>query len=186
MAVGRPRDPDVEARVREAVLVLVVEKGYAGLRIDDVARASGVAKTTIYRRWPSMALLVLDAVAGALGPREVPRTGDVEADLVALVTIVHASLVANPVGWALPALGIDLLRQPELAAEYRRRFVEPLRGEAMDLVRRGVAQGRFTDRVAPAVVVDAVAGAIVYRRVVGDPPPSVPELLALAHALLRP
>ena len=186
MAVGRPRDPDVDARIRAAVLVLLVERGYAGLRIDDVAHASRVAKTTIYRRWPSLALLVLDAVADALGPREVPRTGDVEADLESLVAIVHASLVANPVGWALPAIGVDLLRQPELAAEYRRRFVEPLRGAAIDLVRRGVEQGRFTDRVAPQVVVDAVAGAVVYRRVIGERPPSVPELLALVHAALRP
>jgi AcrR family transcriptional regulator len=183
---GRPRDPEIEPRVREAVLRLLVERGYAGLRIDDVAGASGVAKTTIYRRWRSLALLVLDAVGEALGAREVVSSGGVQADLEALVRVVHHSLVDNPVGCALPAIGMDLLRQPELAAEYRRRFVEPLRAQAVTLIRQGVAEGRFGADVTPEVLVDAVSGAIIYRRLVGDAPPSVSDLLVLALSALRP
>jgi AcrR family transcriptional regulator len=185
-AAGRPRDPDVDPRVRDATLALLVERGYSRLRIDDVARASGVAKTTIYRRWPSLSLLVLDAVESALGPREVPATGDVEADLVALVRAVHRSLVANPIGWALPEIGLDLMRQPDLAAQYRRRMIDPLRDQAIALLRRGIEQGLFNPAADPEAVVDAIAGSFVYRRLVGEPPPKLESLLQIATAALMP
>jgi AcrR family transcriptional regulator len=183
---GRPRNPGVDPRVRDATLALLAERGYTGLRIDDVARASGVAKSTIYRRWPSLALLVLETVESALGPREVPLTGDVEADLATLVTVVHDSLTTNPVGWTLPGIGIDLMRQPELAAQYRRRFIDPLRDLAITLLRRGAAEGRFNPEIDPETLVDAVAGTILYRRVVGAPAPDLSAVLALALAALRP
>ena len=113
---GRPRDTTVEPRVRKAVLDVLASKGYAGLRIEDVVRTSGVAKTTIYRRWASLDALVLDAVDVALGDRTVPETGDVVADLVTLVTMLHRSLVDNPWGWALPAIGLSVARDPHLVS----------------------------------------------------------------------
>jgi AcrR family transcriptional regulator len=185
-AAGRPRDPDVDPRVRDATLALLMERGYAGVRIDDVVKVSGVAKTTIYRRWPSLGLLVLDAVEAALGPREVPVTGDVAADLEATVRVVHESLVTDPVGRTVPGIGLDLLRQPDLAGEYRRRFVDPLRDRAVALIREGVEQGVFTADADPRAVVDAVAGLIVYRRLLGETPPTCDLLLTVALAALRP
>lgn len=183
---GRPRNPDVDLRVRQSTLTLLVERGYAGLRIDDIARASGVAKSTIYRRWPSLVLLVLDAVEAALGSRLVPTSEDVEADLAALLRIVLDSLVANPVGWTLPGIGIDLMRQPELAAEYRRRFIDPLRDQAVALLGRGIEEGRFARTADPEAIVDALAGLIIYRRLMGEPPPTLETLLQIARAALRP
>lgn len=183
---GRPRNPEVEQRVRSATLSLLVDKGYAGLRIDDVAHASGVAKTTVYRRWPSLAMLVLDTVDHALGRRQFHLTGDTAADLEALLTGIYESLVSNPVGWALPAIGLDLLRYPDLAAEYRRRFVDPPRQLGIELIHRGLADGTFTTDIAPEAVVDAVAGSIIYRRVIGDPPPTLQSLRKLATSMLHP
>src|SRR2546429_9224383 len=54
------------ARVRQAVLDAAFaelgEKGYGGLSIEAVALRSGVAKTTVYRRWPTRDELVADAL----------------------------------------------------------------------------------------------------------------------------
>jgi AcrR family transcriptional regulator len=183
---GRPRNPEIEQRVRSAALRLLVDKGYAGLHIDDVAQASGVAKTTMYRRWPSLAMLVLDAVDNALGHRDFDPTGDTPADLELLLTGIYESLVGNPVGWALPAIGLDLLGSPDLAAEYRRRFVDPPRQLGIELIRRGVADGSFRTDIAPEAVVDAVVGSIIYRRVIGDPPPTLESLRQLTTRLLHP
>src|SRR6516162_10898962 len=59
---------DVNTRVRrskEAVLTvtlrLMFEEGIGGVSVDEVARRSGVAKTTIYRHWPSRSALLVDA-----------------------------------------------------------------------------------------------------------------------------
>jgi AcrR family transcriptional regulator len=167
------------------MLRLLADKGYPAIRIDDVAVAAGVAKTTIYRRWPSLGALALDAVEEALGPRELPDTGDVRADLGALVRLVHTSMVANPIGWALAAAGLDLMRDPALVVDYRRRFIDPLRTRGIVLLRRGRAQGLFDPDLDPEVVVDAFSGAFVLRRLLGEPPPSAAGLTALADAVLR-
>ncbi len=182
---GRPRDRRIDPLVREATLALLVDGGYAALRIDDVARRAGVAKTTIYRRWASLAELVLDTVEDALGPRVVPETGDVEADLEAVVRAVHQSLVANPVGWSLPALGLDLSRDPVLGRDYRRRIIEPPRDQAIRLVRKGQELGRFDAAVAAETLVDAVAGIWAFRQLVGMPPPPVEDVVAVLRASLR-
>lgn len=56
---GRPRDAGVEARVLEAAMTEMRARGYDGLSVDRVAERAGVGKTTIYRRWPSKAELVM-------------------------------------------------------------------------------------------------------------------------------
>ena len=47
---GRPRDSTVDTRILHAVLDLFVERGFAGVGIEQVAERAGVARTTVYRR----------------------------------------------------------------------------------------------------------------------------------------
>jgi AcrR family transcriptional regulator len=48
---GRPRVADIDRRIVEAAGALLRERGPAGVHIDAVATRSGVARTTIYRRY---------------------------------------------------------------------------------------------------------------------------------------
>ena len=50
-AAGRPRDPTVDERISRAALLLLRENGPHAVHIDAVAARSGVARTTIYRRF---------------------------------------------------------------------------------------------------------------------------------------
>src|SRR5579871_5587195 len=79
-------------RSKEAVLAttyeLLTEMGLGGVSVDAVSRLSGVAKTTIYRHWPSRTALLLDACS-KLGSRpEAPDTGSLRGDLDVLATNV--------------------------------------------------------------------------------------------------
>ena len=47
---GRPRNPATDSRLHEATLQVLRERGPSGVTIEAVSHASGVAKTTIYRR----------------------------------------------------------------------------------------------------------------------------------------
>jgi AcrR family transcriptional regulator len=58
---GRPRDLEVTALVLQTTLDLLDEEGFAHLTIQKIVQRSGVAKTTIYRRWPNVASIVMDA-----------------------------------------------------------------------------------------------------------------------------
>ena len=63
----RPRiEGEREGEIFAAVVALLVEAGYDKLTFDAVATAVRAGKATLYRRWPTKADLVLDAVAGHL------------------------------------------------------------------------------------------------------------------------
>src|ERR1700731_1150267 len=94
--VDGPHQPEdhagVSARVqrsKEAVLAttneLMSEAGIGGVSIDEVSRRSGVAKTTIYRHWPSRSALLLDACSRLGSPQAPPDTGSLRGDLTLLV-----------------------------------------------------------------------------------------------------
>jgi AcrR family transcriptional regulator len=181
---GRPRDEEISARVLQATLEILTESGLDGLRADLVAQRAGVPKSTIYRRWPSMTRLAVDAVERAVGPRPFEPSGDPVADVRRLVGLVHESLVVNPVGRALPRIAFELMRRPEAAQDYRDRLIRPLRAAAIDAVGRGAATGAWADGDAE-LAVDMVIGAIIYRLTFLDEPPTLEECLRAVDLLVR-
>ncbi len=83
---GRPRDRALDDRILEQVIALLGSHGYAGLTLDELAARSGVAKTTILRRWPSKAAVAAAGVERlALQSVDVPDSGALKVDLLALL-----------------------------------------------------------------------------------------------------
>ena len=78
---GRPRDAAVDQRVLDAAWDLLLTGGYAGLNMDEVADRAAVAKTTLYRRWPTKDHLAVAVVTRTIQPVAVPDTGDLYHDL---------------------------------------------------------------------------------------------------------
>ena len=60
---GRPRREGADDEILAVALATLRESGYGGLNVDTVAELAGVAKTTLYRRWPSKSALVAAAIA---------------------------------------------------------------------------------------------------------------------------
>ena len=84
-------DRTLDAVILDSALTGVAEKGYDRLSMDDIASRAGVGKAAIYRRWPSKAVVVADAIAHwrrQLGPVELPNTGSLRGDIEALVRAV--------------------------------------------------------------------------------------------------
>src|SRR4051812_6085642 len=70
-APGRPRSEQACQAVLAAALALVQEGGYPAATIEEIAARWGVAKTTIYRWWPSRPALMVDLMmrmAAAVAP----------------------------------------------------------------------------------------------------------------------
>jgi AcrR family transcriptional regulator len=91
-ARGKRRlDRSLDAAILDAALAGVSEQGYDRLSMDDIASRAGVGKAAIYRRWPSKAVVVADAIAHwrrRLGAVEAPNTGSLRGDIEALVAAV--------------------------------------------------------------------------------------------------
>jgi AcrR family transcriptional regulator len=55
---GRPRREGADEEILSVARTLLAERGYRELTVDLVAERAGVAKTTVYRRWPSKGALI--------------------------------------------------------------------------------------------------------------------------------
>src|SRR6478735_10139759 len=81
-------DRSLDGAILSAVLEGLAERGYDRMSMDDVASRAHVGKAAIYRRWPSKAVVVADAIAHwrrRLGPVEAPNSGSLRGDIEALV-----------------------------------------------------------------------------------------------------
>ncbi|MFP5248059.1 MAG: TetR/AcrR family transcriptional regulator, partial [Thermoanaerobaculia bacterium] len=74
---GRPRREGADEEILSLTLAMLREHGYRELNVDVVSERTGIAKTTIYRRWPSKGALV----AAAIAPIAPPKTDDIDAIL---------------------------------------------------------------------------------------------------------
>ena len=133
------------ARVRADVLAAVeaelAEHGYDGLTIDAVAARSGVHRTTVYRRWKTVAGLLVDLLrAGADDSWEPADTGSLEGDLISLNREVYAALAARPS--VTQAVIAASFRTPE-AAEALTRFWADRYERTAIVVRRAVERGEI-------------------------------------------
>src|SRR5262245_17254407 len=99
MSVTDPKqDPRVE-RSKQAILkatreLLAEEGGVCSLTVAAVAARSGVAKTTIYRRWRDKWELALDAVMIDMVPRfdDPVDVGDTRKELLTFINSVIRTL----------------------------------------------------------------------------------------------
>lgn len=68
---------------------MLAQQGYEGTTIDLVAERAGMARATVYRRWPTKADLVLDAVSrlssSDVDLQNLPDTGTLRGDMIAMI-----------------------------------------------------------------------------------------------------
>jgi AcrR family transcriptional regulator len=129
----------VRAEVLAAVEAELAEHGYDGLTIDAVAARSGVHRTTVYRRWKTVAGLLVDLLhAGIDDTWEPANTGELEGDLIKLNREVHAALTASPS--ITQAVIAASFRTPE-AAEALTQFWSDRYTRSEVVVRRAVDRG---------------------------------------------
>lgn len=86
--IGRPYDRSSDALILATALDLIADRPYDRVTLDDVARLTGKAKTTLYRRWATKDDLVVAAVLAVGRPPEsvrLPDRGSLRDDLLAVV-----------------------------------------------------------------------------------------------------
>ena len=87
---GRPRREGADEQILGIALEVLREKGYRDLTVDVVAERAGVAKTTVYRRWPSKGALVAAAIA-PLAPMESVDAEVVLRDIYATLQLIGSA-----------------------------------------------------------------------------------------------
>lgn len=139
------------ARVLQNVIDAAREElatvGFARLRVDDIAARAGVNKTTVYRRWPAKSELARTAleVEAAHESRPLPDTGDLERDLVELLSEIVGRL-ERPRGSSLMRLLAAELADPAVG-----EIVRELHEAEVDRARQVFARARANGQLRPRV-----------------------------------
>jgi AcrR family transcriptional regulator len=89
----RRRGPELESALLEAAWNELVEVGFAGLTMESVAARAQTGVAVLYRRWANKDQLVLAAIEhyGRARPVEIPDTGTLRGDLLALMTSMSSA-----------------------------------------------------------------------------------------------
>ncbi len=162
----KPLDERVR-RSRAAVLgvtaELLFERGFAGVSVDEITRRSGVAKTTIYRHWPTRSDLLRDACSSIGTPLEMPDTGSFEGDATALMTSLAHLLRSAKWTSVLPSVIDAAERDPDIAAIYS-RLQEGYSAPLKLAIQRAIQRGELPKTADAALLVAALTGPLFYRR----------------------
>jgi AcrR family transcriptional regulator len=174
-----PRVARSRAAVLEATLDLLAEEGAEGCTIEAIATRSGVAKTTIYRHWPSRAALVIDAVRTLMeSPPEVPDTGRARADVTAILQGLAERLRTGQLADVAPALVAAVDADPTLG-ELMEVYVQCRRDPLRTVLRRAVKRGELRADLDVELAIDLCAGPLFYRRLVARRPAEPVDVEAL-------
>lgn len=157
---GRPRDPARTEQILQAAQIVLVEVGYDRLSIDTVAERSRVGKATIYRRWPSKAALVADAV-NALHPiEELPDTGSLRDDLMALAVAFTGSRTRDSV---VTALITAMSRDQQLRNAIGTAVAAPRTAEFTAVIQRAIARGEADPSADPSLLGQIVPSMVFHQ-----------------------
>lgn len=174
---GRPRSAAADAAILTATRDALVELGWSKLTLGDVATRAGVAKTTLYRRWPGKNELVVDAVAALFDELELPDRGSLAADIEGVVLQFAAILARPETKSGLMAVLAESTLDDTLRERIRASIVD--RQKHLVLVGRSRAQtrGELPPETDPSeaartvdLIFDMVAGAVVHRTLVSAKP----------------
>jgi AcrR family transcriptional regulator len=174
---GRPRSAETDSAILEATRAALVELGWSGLTMGDVASRAGVAKTTLYRRWAGKSELVVDAVAVLFDALELPDLGSLQADVEGVVLQFGALLDRPETRTALMAVVAESTRDKALRERIRTALVDRQKRLVRQGRERAQDRGELPYEKDPAraardtdLIFDVVAGAVVHRTLVSAEP----------------
>ena len=161
---GRPRSKKFDESILAATLELAGEVGIKGMSMDDLAQRAGVSKATIYRRWPSKEILVLQALQSSLQPLDDVDTGEVVEDLrQCLGQMIARMSKKDRMNDVLPHL-IEMATHDATLRSAVDDYVQDRRVPVLQVLERAIGRGELPADIDVEMVLDALLGPIIYRR----------------------
>jgi AcrR family transcriptional regulator len=182
---ARRRRTGTADRMLAAARTILRDDGYARLTMERVAAESGVAKTTLYRRWPTKAALCMDLYLD-VAARELrdPDTGDVARDLERIADTVVRLQTRTVAGPAFVGLIAEAQVNPQTRTAFLAEFAGRRRKLTRLVLRRAIERGELRRDTDVDLVIDALGGAVTFRLLQGHAPLTTRFTRALVHLVL--
>lgn len=145
-------------------LELAAEVGYGGLNIEAVARRAGVGKHTIYRRWPSIAALLFDALSLVwVSDLDYRSTGSVRADLREQFLRSSQALSTPPIGPVYRSVIAEAQADPALRAALHKQFLATVEQRTLSRITQAQRSGELVADVDLEYAAEVLSGTLYYR-----------------------
>lgn len=162
---GRPRSTQSHQAILQATLDLLAEVGYDRMSIEAIALRAKVGKPTIYRRYPSKAELVADAIESRRDEYEIPDTGSFWGDIESLIASA-AQITFNPLGRQTVALMLaSAMSNPEFAQIYWQKYLQPRRQAFAVVFERAKVRQEVPTDFDANLGFDVISGLMMYALV---------------------
>jgi AcrR family transcriptional regulator len=168
MRGGRPRSERAHQAILTAARQLLIEKGFADMRLEHVAARAGVGKATIYRRWPSKEALAQELLGELAAPHiAIAATGDTRDEMLAAVTNPMRAVTETDFGPVIRALLSEIASDPSIGDPFRATVVAARRAEITRVIERGIARGDLRADADPELATELLVGPVYFRLMFG-------------------
>lgn len=164
-APGRGLDASKDPLIHRAAIELIGEIGYDRVSMEAIAARAHASKATLYRRWPSKAELVVDAMTCRMTSDDpLPDTGDIREDLLVGLRRMAGGMAEHDAGLAVGLLNA-MRSDPEIARVMREQMVEVKHAATRAWIQRAIDRGQLPP-TADAQLFEEVAPAMVFMRLI--------------------
>lgn len=147
----------------EAALERLAQVGFDRFSIPEVAALAGANKTSVYRRWPTKADLIKDALRAAMDHADdAAGSGSLRTDLIGLAQALAEFLRSNA-GRSVMRILLNEGDNAELRAIAKSAYGDVSRRAAWIAMEAAVRRGDLRPMVEPSTVLFTLAGALIHR-----------------------
>ncbi|MHC1478860.1 TetR/AcrR family transcriptional regulator [Frateuria aurantia] len=170
---GRPRDPDLDARVFDTVLRLFGRKGWSGFSIEAVAAECRVGKASIYLRWKDKQHLLCAAIKAYLDEHPVfglqKIAGGLQREQLVQAVVKRAEGLFGEYGLAMMRLRIEMRADPELWIDELWQMQKTQVVEARRWLQQAIDRGEIVTSSTPSQILEAIEGSIYMHMLITPP-----------------
>lgn len=162
--MARPRSDAARTAMVDEARAIIVGDGVQACTVDEVARRTGIAKTTIYRHFGGSDALVLAALDGMVKAMEPPDTGTLAGDLHVIqrryLRIADNQRLRELYAWMLHRS----MQDPAFAVTFRDVRVQP-KGPTVIALQRAIARGEVSPTIDLDLALHVIQGPMMSKRI---------------------
>lgn len=160
-----PRTIRVRRIILDAAAGLLVREGAKAVTVVRIAEETGVARTTVYRHFPTSGQLLLGAIDRVVTPH-VPTeiTGNLEPDLVSALSGLATRMERRPFRRVFTALA-DHANENEDFGVAQRRFVDGVLAPIQEVLEAAIQGRALSQSVDTETATAQLAGPLFHQHV---------------------
>ena len=160
---GRPRSERVRLAVLDATADLLIEGGLRSATIESIAARAGVSKVTIYKWWPTLGAVAVDAYFHRYRQTiDFEDTGDVASDLVTQIRSVIDAFRSRA-GTVMAELIGRAQSDANLAEMLRVLWLAPRRAATTVVLQRAIDRGQLQPDIDIPALMDQLYAPVYFR-----------------------